>query len=280
MDSKEFGLVAAQQLFQVEDLHYGFWEIGEQPSFQNLQRAQENHTEFLLKHIITQGTAGKILDIGCGIGNTTQKLLSQGHRVDGLVPSEWMARIARKKVSPFANHDRGKVFFCPLEDLPVTRLQEKYTLVFFSESYQYVNMQKAFSVIDKILIDQGKVVIFDFFKKDNAKGKSPLKGGHSLRQFYEIVTDNGYIMTENIDVTKNLSPNLTLVNEMLVQRLIPFSNSLDNFLSHKHKLTYRLIKWLLRKKIDKAKFKYSEQRNAENFQKYKSYRLIVLTRKK
>ena len=29
MDSKEFGLVAAQQLFQVEDLHYGFWDLDE-----------------------------------------------------------------------------------------------------------------------------------------------------------------------------------------------------------------------------------------------------------
>ena len=29
MDSKEFGLVAAQQLFKIDDIHYGFWKDGE-----------------------------------------------------------------------------------------------------------------------------------------------------------------------------------------------------------------------------------------------------------
>ena len=51
MDSKEFGLVAAQQLFQVQDLHYGFWEEGEIPSIANIHEAQDNHTLFLFKYI-------------------------------------------------------------------------------------------------------------------------------------------------------------------------------------------------------------------------------------
>ena len=41
MNSKEFGLVAAQQLFQIQDLHYGFWEEGETPSTRNFLDAQE-----------------------------------------------------------------------------------------------------------------------------------------------------------------------------------------------------------------------------------------------
>ena len=51
MDSKEFGLVAAQQLFQVEDLHYGFWYEGEEATLGNWQEAQKAHTKFLFKHI-------------------------------------------------------------------------------------------------------------------------------------------------------------------------------------------------------------------------------------
>ena len=51
MDSKEFGLVAAQQLFKIEDIHYGFWEDGENATLGNWKQAQEAHTEFLFKHI-------------------------------------------------------------------------------------------------------------------------------------------------------------------------------------------------------------------------------------
>ena len=51
MDSKEFGLVAAQQLFQIEDIHYGFWENDMEVSLSNFKVAQEKHTNFLFKHI-------------------------------------------------------------------------------------------------------------------------------------------------------------------------------------------------------------------------------------
>ena len=51
MDSKEFGLVAAQQLFKIEDIHYGFWEDGENATLGNWKEAQETHTEFLFTQL-------------------------------------------------------------------------------------------------------------------------------------------------------------------------------------------------------------------------------------
>ena len=81
MDSKEFGLVAAQQLFKIEDIHYGFWEDGENATLGNWKQAQEAHTEFLFKHIfkhIESKQTSHILDIGCGVGFTTKKLLELG----------------------------------------------------------------------------------------------------------------------------------------------------------------------------------------------------------
>ena len=83
----------------------------------------------------------------------------------------------------------------------------------------------------------------------------------------------------DIDVTQNLSPNLKLVNEVLVDRLIPFSDTLDKFLSSRYSRVYKLLKWMLRKNLSKLAFKYSKDRNEENFIKFKSYRLIVLSKK-
>ncbi len=281
MDSKEFGLVAAQQLFQIEDLHYGFWDVDDVINLSKWKIAQKKHTDFLFKYIknnIQNKNQSKLLDIGCGVGMTTSKLLKMGFQVDGLVPYSWMANYSRNITQKYKSNNCGEIYECMFEDFPISNLKQKYHLLFFSESFQYVNMRLSFNVINKIIKDNGCVIIFDFFKKDNIKGKSPLGGGHSIGKFYKIIKEYGYKILDDVDVTKNMSPNMQIVNDVIVDRLIPFSNTLDKFLSTRHPKTYKMIKWLFRKRISKMKFKYSEHRNVENFEKYKTYRLIVLTK--
>jgi len=281
MDSKEFGLVAAQQLFKVEDLHYGFWDDNENATLSNWKKAQERHTDFLFRYIfenIKDKNKSKLLDIGCGVGVTTKKLLELDYQVDGLVPYKWMADYASTLTSEFMNESRADIYDCKFEDFPVEKLKKKYDIAFFSESYQYVNMSESFQVLDKILNQNGIVIIFDFFKKDNIEGKSPLGGGHSMNSFYKMVKDYNYNIKVDKDVTQNVSPNLKLVNEVLVERILPFSDTFDRFMTTRSKKIYSFIKWILRKRISKMSFKYSNSRNEENFIKFKSYRLIVLSK--
>ena len=282
MDSKEFGLVAAQQLFRVEDLHYGFWEDGENATLENWKKAQETHTDFLFKHIfkhIEDKEKSHMLDIGCGVGVTTKKLLELGYNVDGLVPYQWMAKYASDLVSNLRKDNTGRIYECTFEDFKFNDKAKKYELAFFSESFQYVQLDKSFQILDKILIENGRVIIFDFFKKDNVEGISPLRGGHQLTNFYNIVKKYDYNILSDIDITQNLSPNLKLINEMITDRLSPFSDTLDKFLSTRYPKIYKLLKWMLRKNLSKLAFKYSKDRNEENFIKFKSYRLIVLSKK-
>jgi len=282
MDSKEFGLVAAQQLFKVEDIHYGFWKDGKKANLSNWKQAQEFHTEFLFKYIfehIEDKNTSHMLDIGCGVGFTTKKLLKLGYNVDGLVPYQWMAKYASNLTLDFKKDNTGRIYECRFEDFQFNDKAIKYQLAFFSESFQYVQLDKSFQMLDKILTKKGRVIIFDFFKKDNVEGVSPLGGGHQLNDFYSIVKKYDYNILSDIDVTQNLSPNLKLVNEVLVDRLLPFSDTLNKFLSTRYPKVYKILKWILRKKISKLAFKYSENRNEENFIKFKSYRLIVLSKK-
>ncbi len=256
MDSKEFGLVAAQQLFQIEDLHYGFWDLDENKDLGSWEKAQLKHTQFLFKYInkfIDDRNTSKLLDVGCGIGITTKKLLDEGFYIDGLVPYKWMADYAKNLTQEYLKHNKTSIFECKFEDFPINT-NKKYNLIFFSESYQYVNMIKSFDVIEKILSKNGKIIIFDFFKKDNIEGESPLGGGHSIGSFYNILKKYNYEITEDIDVTKNLSPNLKLVNDMIIDRLIPFSKTLDMFLHSRNKYVYKFIKWIMKKRLNKLKF--------------------------
>ena len=281
MDSKEFGLVAAQQLFQIEDLHYGFWDLNENKNLSSWKKAQLKHTNFLFKYInkfINDKNTAKLLDVGCGIGITTKKLLDDGYNIDGLVPYKWMADYAKNLTQEHLKNNKTSIFECKFEDFTIRKKNQKYDLIFFSESYQYVNMRKSFDVIEKILSKNGKIIIFDFFKRDNINGESPLGGGHSIGLFYKLLKEYNYNIKEDIDVTENLSPNLKLVNDMIVNRLIPFSKTLDQFLYSRNKYVYKFIKWIMKKRINKMKFKYSENRNEENFIKYKTYRLIVISK--
>ena len=278
MDSKEFGLVAAQQLFHIEDIHYGFWEKDEAATLNNFKEAQKKHTKFLFQYIdnfIENKNQSKILDIGCGVGTNVKKLLDKGYKVDGIVPYPWMAKYASDITSKYKSQDKGRIYKCKIEDFPTKEINQKYQLVFFSESFQYVNMKLTFNVLEKILKKHSTIIIFDFFKKDNIEELSPLGGGHSINLFYNIIKNFNYEIKEDIDVTDNLSPNLKLKNEIITRRLIPFSDTFDKFMFARHKNIYRIIKWLLKKKINKIKFKYSN-RNENNFKKFKTYRLIVL----
>ena len=278
MDSKEFGLVAAQQLFHIEDIHYGFWEKDEVATLNNFKEAQKKHTEFLFQYIdnfIENKNQSKILDIGCGVGVTIKKLLDKGYKVDGLVPYPWMAKYASDITSKYKSQDRGRIYKCKIEDFPTKEIEQKYQLVFFSESFQYVNMNLTFNILEKILKKHSTIIIFDFFKKDNIEELSPLGGGHSINLFYKVIKNFNYKIKEDIDITDNLSPNLKIMNEIMVERLIPFSDTFDKFMLTRHKSIYRIIKWLLRKKINKIKFKYSN-RDENVFKKFKTYRLIVL----
>lgn len=279
MDSKEFGLVATQQLFKVQSLHYGFWENNEAVSLDGMVKAQEKYTAFLCEHIkeaVGDDKTAKILDAGCGTGIVIRKLLQMEYNVDGLVPSNWMAKMAQENVRPYKNDAKGRIYESTFEDFAISNAINKYQVVFFSESYQYIDMQKSFDVLDLILSNTGAVIIFDFFKRDGVEGRSPLGGGHSIGEFYETVERNGFKIHQDLDVTSNLSPNLRLINEILRDRILPFMGSLDKFLAARYKNTFKLLKFMFNKKLKKLKFKYSSERSHTSFEKFKTYRLIVI----
>jgi hypothetical protein len=133
-------------------------------------------------------------------------------------------------------------------------------------------------MLNQLLAEGGSVVIFDFFRKDGVPGKSPIGGGHSLAEFYDTLKKNGFKIQTDEDMTDNLAPNIRLMNDLLVQRVIPFLQTADSFLSTRYPLTFKFIKFIFRKKLANLKFKYSQNRNEESFKKYKTYRLVVLKR--
>ena len=124
-------------------------------------------------------------------------------------------------------------------------------------------------------------MICDFFKTaaqfDGGYGVGCLSGVHILAEFYGCVENSTFRISHDEDLTARVSPNIALLDEWLTQRLVPALGSIDEYLLATRPGLTRVLKWLGRHKLARARYKYlSGHRNQAVFEKYKSYRLLVL----
>jgi SAM-dependent methyltransferase len=283
MSSRELGLVLAQQILDVEDLHYGLWDPDLEVSLGNIALAQQRYTELLLGKIdalLAGHPAPRILDVGCGTGHMLQLMVERGYAVDAVNPSAQLNRQVRARLAAM-QHTDSTLFESDFESLPLATCQHRYDLLLFSESFQYIPLPEIFEKCPLLLKPGGQVLLCDFFKTDAhcdvAEGDRSFSGGHLLGPFYEHVSAAPFTLLHDEDLTARVSPNIALLDEWLTQRLLPASRSIDQFLLSRYPRLTRLTKWLARHKLDRLRYKYfSGHRSQAVFEKYKSYRLLVL----
>lgn len=269
LDSKEIGLdiglIVGKHLFQTEHLHYGYWTKDLEVNIQNMPRAQENYSDFVISQIPDGIKA--ILDVGAGVGKFAEKLINKDYQVDCVSPSPLLTKRAYELLG-----DRSHIFECKYENL---QTEKRYDLVLFSESFQYVNLVKALENSLKFLNKNGYILISDFFKTED-DSKCVIGGGHRLLTFLNLISQYPYKLIKDIDITKKTAPTLTIVNDFLADAGLPIWILVTDYLNNKYPLLARLLQWKYRKRIEKINRKYfSGARNAENFEIYKSYRLFL-----
>ena len=280
MGSRELGLVLTQQILGVDDLHYGLWDDDLELKMTNLGIAQQRYTDNLIAAMPPpQPGPVKVLDIGCGTGHVLGQLLSRGYQADGLVPAASLAKLVRMQQAKYPEK-QSRLFECRFEDFPAEENAHKYDVALFSESFQYISMEASFELLQKILKPGGRVVICDFFKTahhgDGGPGDGSFGGGHSMAEFYQKIQTTPFELVRDEDITARVSPNLQLVNDLLLNTIKPVGLTLDKYLSDNYpKLTW-IAKKLLRKKLDRANYKYfAGNRSKETFERYKTYHLLV-----
>jgi len=284
MDSRELGLVLAQQLTNVEDLHYGFWDEDTKPSVLAIFDAQQRYSEMIISTIqeVLEGvTDVRILDVGCGTGVLIAQMLQVGYMVDGVIPADYLKRQVEERLQDLDVHYSPRIYECLFEAFPESDRNGQYDLILFSESFQYVPMRENFQVMKTLLKTGGRVLISDFFRSvhdgDGGPGDKSVGGGHKILEFYELVDTNGFRIIGDLDITKNLSPNIELLDEILMQRAFPAVQTIDSYLMQEYPMISKLTKWHFRKKLKKLKYKYfSGHRSKHTFEKYKTYRLIII----
>ena len=261
----EIALILGRYFFHTDYLHYGYWTKGLAVEPDNLLCAQQNYCDLLLAHIPPDTKT--ILDVGCGTGKFAQELQKRGYQVDCVSPSALLTGHARRRLG-----EESTIFECRFEELETTN---RYDLILFSESFQYVPMDQAFTNATRFLTASGHLLICDFFGL-SGKGVSPLRGGHSLCAFYEQLAQYPFALLEDCDITEETAPNLDLIRDLLEKVVLPVGRSLNAMLRQNHPFLLRSVAWLYRKRIAKIKSKYTgNSRTSATFSCFKSYRLLL-----
>jgi SAM-dependent methyltransferase len=257
----EIGLLACNFLLKLEHLHYGYFKDGLVADISNLKKAQENYAEMLFSHI--PGGTRTILDVGCGSGKMAQQLVLRGYEVDCVSPGQRLTNFAKKLTG-----DKVRFYQCKFEDLNAYR---KYDLVLFSESFQYIPVDKSIPCALSVLNPGGYIMVSDFFRND-VERKSKLGGGHrydkwiTLKETYPIKT-----LIEK-DITEYTAPTIDIVNQFSIEVLKPAWDSLWALGNDRLPLISKIVRRIYRRKLEKTEQKhFTGQRTGENFRKYKKY---------
>ncbi len=283
MHSRELGLVLAQQILGVDDLHYGLWDADLELRLANLGTAQQRYTDMLLAALPpAQPGPVRVIDIGCGTGHLLAQLLDHGYQADGVVPAPNLAKMVRQRLEKRPGA-RASLFECKFEDFPAEQHAGAYDAAVFSESFQYIPMSASLPKVYALLKPGGRLVICDFFKTEHHGDKGPgdksFGGGHKLADFYNQLKSSRFETLRDEDITSRVSPNLDLLNDLLLNTVRPVGQTLDRYLESNYPTLSWIARKLLRRKIDRANYKYfSGHRNAQTFERYKNYRMMVFAK--
>ena len=279
MHSRELGLVLAQQLGNVEDLHYGLWDSDLELSFSNLRVAQQRYSDMILSQLPSVSGEVRVLDVGCGTGHLISQMLDRGYLADGVIPAKDLGALVRRRIGERGGY-QPRIFECKFEDFPVDEARARYDVVLFSESFQYIKPADSLPLVQQLLKPGGTLLICDFFKTaahgDGGPGDKSFGGGHPQREFLETMGRFPFRLMKDEDITKRVSPNLQLLNDWLMNRAKPASQTIHTYLRSNYPISTRMLLWFFRKKLRKAQYKYfSGYRSRETFEKYKTYHLMV-----
>jgi len=176
----------------VDYLHYGLFE----QSGESAGSAQRRAAELLWRHL---PTACKTLDVGIGVGTTLVRLLAAGFAATGITPDAAQIRHACQRADVALPLVQTR-----FEDFAVDA--GSWQLILFQESGQYIDALDLFEGADRLLAEDGEIVVMDEFSLlHDTPGHEQL---HYLPHFLALAERFGFVLAEQLDLTVAAAPTL------------------------------------------------------------------------
>ena len=283
LDTKALGLevslAVAKFVTGKENMHYGVWDNLD-PCLENLGKAQEQYTQLLFKYFPKKKKL-KILDIGGGAGETAKKLISLGHSVTVVVPSNILSRRCLKNTD-----NKAEVHNIKFENYEPKKNQA-FDLCLFSESFQYIPAKIALEKAKGLLSKDGQILVADCFRSDlkhNSYNRRP-GGGHPLSEMLELIKDIDLGIVSKKEITKSVAPSLDI--EQKFYNVVGVGiDKVQQGLVTSHPWKMRLFNLVYKTIVSQKKRRrlydriYGNMRNSSNFIKFNHYMIFQLSSNK
>lgn len=191
-------------VLQGDFLNYGYFEDPEidprDISLNDILRAQRRHAELVAQLIVDR--TSPVLDVGCGMGGLVRLMLEQGLNPVALSPDKNQIRNIKEK------YPQIPVLETRFEDIPIEENMRCYGTVITSESLQYLKLDQALPLLEKLLKPGGKWIAFDYFRTGDAREKS----GHVWTDFEKRVVQSGWKFVYKQDNTLHVLPTLKYIH--------------------------------------------------------------------
>lgn len=192
-------------------LHYGLFEKEDL----DIQRAQQRASDLFFSHLPTPPC--RILEVGIGLGTTLAMLAKTGYSVTGITPDENQIRYAKNL------HGETLPALCVgLENFTDT---QKFDLILFQESAQYIGTVNLFKKALDLLCDDGQIIIMDEMSLYKI---SPLEPSLPLVDDYISLGKNfGFDLIKQLDLSTQASP----TNIYILDAVMRYRDNLMNDLN-------------------------------------------------
>ncbi|MDD4641251.1 MAG: SAM-dependent methyltransferase [Bacteroidales bacterium] len=246
-------------------LHWGYFEnIQADPgdiSLKQFEAAQQAYARNLLAQIADK--KAPVLDVGCGMGGLAEMLRDHSIPVEVLTPNKNQISFISQKHPELCHHR------CKFEDFEAVR---HYGTIINSESLQYIKLEEAFNKVDSIVLPKARWIITDYFRTGETTDN---KGSHLLSDFKQKISEHGWNIVLEKDITANVLPTIAYVNLHIERFLLPLRHYAYEKLRYKQAWLFYLSE-RIRKSIDAKIDKERRSVDPALFVTQKRYMFFVL----
>lgn len=227
--SYDYSLRLYKEVFGLDHLHFGLWSDSDPRTLDGFRSAQDRYAERLASKI--PAGVKRVLDVGCGTGSMSQRLLAAGLEVEPMSPCEHQEKLVRARLGSQVRFHRQR--------FQEFQAERPYDLVLMSESSQYVPLDQLFDAARRALAPQGSLLICDYFRHSNERY---YRACHVLQPFLERSRAAGFQVEEMEDITESVLPTLQLGRQYYERLGLPMFDLGREYFTRER----RMLSWVAR----------------------------------